>query len=151
MAVNKEKLEAAAETEAKREEEANSPEPTTEQVQGAVLTAPKVSMPIVKNLALKMKQEALKKFKVTIVNQDPKEASSLKSVYVSVANQFLSKAYVLPFNVPINGVEQCIIDALKEVVFYQIITDKDNSGNTVFNIRAVKKYALTIEPLEAEE
>ena len=33
MAVNKEKLEAAAETEAKREEEANSPEPTTEQVQ----------------------------------------------------------------------------------------------------------------------
>ena len=151
MAANKEQLEAAAAKEAAREAEANSTEPTTEQVQGAVLTAPKVSMPIVKSLALKMKQDALKKFKVTVVNQDPKEASALKSVYVSVANQFLSKAYVLPFNVPVNGVEQCIIDALKEVVFYQIITDKDNSGNIVFNTRAVKKYALTIEPLEAEE
>ena len=96
----------------------------------------------------KLKEAALKKYKVTVTNNDPKESANLTSVYVSVANAFFTKSYVLPFGIPVNGVEQCVIDNLKEITF-PFTTESDvNPGLSKTTMRP--KYTVVVEPYVEE-
>lgn len=114
------------------------------EAQAAINEAEKQQELSVEAMFAKAKAEAIKKAKtlkvVTVVCNDPDEASKLSSVYVSCENQQnVNVARFVPLNIPVE-IEQCLIDTLREA---EIPLHQEDPVSGVCKTIVVKRYNIS--------
>lgn len=121
----------------------NNVDPTINEAQAVINDAEKQEEMNSEAIFAKAKAEAIKKAKtlkvVTVICNDPDEASKLSSVYVACENQHLNVAKFVPLNQKVE-LEQCIIDTMRESL---IPLHQEDPTTGVCITRVVNRYSIS--------